>query len=319
MADIHHTTPETRFDSFHSHTVPYKHINSQTIDAHILIPKNIKPGPHPVFVKFHGGGLITGSAFFPDWFSNYVVAFAHNANCITVLPNYRLVPEHSGDDILEDLKDFWAWYDRDLKNVVEALDPSVDLNTEKLLVSGESSGGWTALHSVFMLPSGKARALLTQYPMLKRLPDDERPFPIKERAHLIPLLEEHMKSVQPGTVVSQAMPPARSDLCDALAVNYDRWEQYFGTGAHLHPMEVLSSAKYFPPTLILHGQQDDNVSLEECREFVAKVGTVLGKQVGDEVRLVERPGDHSFDADFVIGEEPWLEEQLDWITGKWLA
>jgi cephalosporin-C deacetylase-like acetyl esterase len=58
MAPLDDTTPETRFDSFHVHRTSYKQIADHAIEVGILVPKDIKPGKHPVIVKFHGGGLV---------------------------------------------------------------------------------------------------------------------------------------------------------------------------------------------------------------------------------------------------------------------
>jgi len=58
MAPLDDTTPETRFDSLDVYRTSYKEIRSQEIDVGILVPRNLKPGKHPILVKFHGGGLV---------------------------------------------------------------------------------------------------------------------------------------------------------------------------------------------------------------------------------------------------------------------
>lgn len=141
MADVARTTGATRFTSFDIHEASYKSIGNFGISVAVLIPKNINPGSHPVHVKWHGGGLISGDALLQDWFSNYLVSFTHRTSSIVVLPNYRFVPEHSGADILEDVRDFWAWADRDLGRLVQNAAPGVEINLDQLLVSGDSSGG----------------------------------------------------------------------------------------------------------------------------------------------------------------------------------
>lgn len=319
MTDLTCTTPSTRFSSFHIHTTAYKRIGPHSIDVSILVPKSLKPGKHPLFVKFHGGGLITGDALYPDWFANYLVNFIHRTNAIAVLPNYRLVPEHSGDDILDDVRDLWKWVEEELEGYIASLHPSVELDPSRLLVGGDSAGGWTALHSAFILPEGKIKSLFLQYPMTRRLPDADRPAPLGDSAPPLSLIEEHITSVPAGSVISSAIPPARFDLCDALAVHYHRWEERFGTGKHLHPINVLEGAKFFPPTLIVHGAQDGDVSLTECEEFVNKVGAVLGSGVQDNVKLVVVDGDHGFDSELVESDTPWLKEKLEWIEQIWLS
>jgi len=68
------TTAATRFSSFHIHETSYKRIGSFDISVAVLIPKDIKSGRHPLHVKWHSGGLISGDALLQDWFSNYLVS-----------------------------------------------------------------------------------------------------------------------------------------------------------------------------------------------------------------------------------------------------
>lgn len=58
MAPLDDTTPATRFDSFDVHRTSYKKIGDHEIEVGILIPKDLKPGKHPLVAKFHGGGLV---------------------------------------------------------------------------------------------------------------------------------------------------------------------------------------------------------------------------------------------------------------------
>lgn len=56
---------------FNSFTIPYKTVNNHEITTDILIPKNIKPGKHPLLARFHGGGLVSSLSsvslfFFPN-------------------------------------------------------------------------------------------------------------------------------------------------------------------------------------------------------------------------------------------------------------
>lgn len=55
---------------------------------------------------------VSGTWSYPAWFANWLIPLVHRNDAIIVSPNYRLIPEHNGDDIQEDLADFWAWYVR---------------------------------------------------------------------------------------------------------------------------------------------------------------------------------------------------------------
>jgi cephalosporin-C deacetylase-like acetyl esterase len=59
MAPYDNTTGETRFDSFHIYRIPFKKVGDHEIEVGILVPKDLKPGKHPLIVKYHGGGLVS--------------------------------------------------------------------------------------------------------------------------------------------------------------------------------------------------------------------------------------------------------------------
>ncbi|KAF1364305.1 alpha/beta-hydrolase [Lizonia empirigonia] len=320
MADITHTTAATRFSSFHIHQTIYKHINNAAISVAVLLSKTIQPGKHPVHVNFHGGGLITGDALFEDWFANYLVSFTHRTSAIIVLPNYRFVPESSGADLLEDIRDLWTWVDRHLADYILGVAPGIEVDLNRLLVSGDSSGGWCALHSVFELPEGRVKALLLQYPMVKKWCKSkewllERGLPAPSEV----VIDEHLAQVAEGTIMSGARPPAREDLANAFSANQHRWDLAFGVDKGLHPIERVAERVSFPPSLIFHGDSDTSVNLQDCEDFVQRIGEVMGPAVKEGVRLVVKEGEeHGFEEALVEQDEPWLSEQLQWLEKTWL-
>lgn len=320
MAQITHTTPSTRFSSFNVHQTSYKRVGDAEINVGILIPKDMNPGTHPLHVKFHGGGLISGDALLQDWFSNYLVSFTHRTSSIIVLPNYRFVPESSGTDILDDIRDFWAWADYHLTDFVQSVAPGVKIDLDKLLVSGDSSGGWHALHSVFELPEDRIKALLLLYPMTKKWCKSKeqlrkwgRPAPDED------VIDRHLAQLVEGTVVFGDQRLLREELADAFSANEHRWHQAFGTDQRLHPVERLRERSSFPPCLILHGDADTAVKLKDCEDFVERVGEVMGKATRDEVHLVVREGEgHGFEIEMAEDDEPWLVDELSRLERVWL-
>ena len=322
MTQTIRTTAADRFSSFDVHQTLYKQIGKSSISVGLLIPKDIKPGKHPIHVKYHGGGLITGDALFPDWFANYLVSFTHRTSSIMVLPNYRFVPEHSGADILEDIRDFWTWVDHHLVKFLQGVAPGIEVDLDRLLVSGDSYGGWLALHSVFELPEGRIKALFLEYPMAKKwcktkewLEERGKPAPGEE------VIDKHLVQLAEGSVVYSAIPgdPARDTLAYAFSASQRYWDRAFGTDRKLHPIERLGERKQFPPSLILHGDADTAVDLKDSEDFVQRIGQVMGPLVADEVHLVVREGEeHGFDIDIVEEEVLWLAKELQWLEKVWL-
>lgn len=264
--------------------------------------------------------MISGDALLQDWFSNYLVSFTHRTSSIIVLPNYRFVPEHSGADILEDIQDFWTWVDRDLASFVRNAASGVEIDLDQLLVSGDSSGGWHALHSVFELPEGRVKALLLLYPMVKKwckskdlLREWGRPAPDEE------VIDRHLAQVPEGSVASSDRFLEREELADAFSANEHRWDLAFGTDKRLHPIEILRERTIFPPALILHGDADKSVKLEDCKDFVREIGEVFGPAARKDVHLVVREGEeHGFEIELAEKDVPWLAEELQWLEKVWL-
>lgn len=57
----------SKLERFHIKDIVYKEVNGHPIPASVLIPKNVQPGKHPVMVRWHGGGFVTGHRLFAEW------------------------------------------------------------------------------------------------------------------------------------------------------------------------------------------------------------------------------------------------------------
>lgn len=121
--------------------------------------------------------------------------------------------------------------------------------------------------------------------------------------------------------ITEADPPSRLEFALA-AVQTGRYQRILGNDPMLFPLERIrktgltptsGSGSAFPPTFILHGQQDSAVPVGGTEEF----GRLL-RQADPPVQLhvAIRPGDHGFDATATI-EEDWLKQGLDFIAIAW--
>ncbi|KAF1963860.1 alpha/beta-hydrolase [Byssothecium circinans] len=323
MAPLADTTGATRFDNFNIYRTSFKSIGDHKIDVGILVPKGIKSSRKvPVVVNFHGGGLVSGDCLYANWKAAFWIPFLHRNNAITVLPNYRLVPEATGNDILGDLADFWTWFrGHGVERYLASQSSHVELDYEHVLASGDSAGGYMALQSGLTLPKGEIKVVLAQYPMTnyaRRSPTD---MPLGKRAPPHSFLNEYIASMTPGYITSSSNPstePQRGELSRALNA-YNRFNEFFGLGKHLWPITTIESAHHLPPTTIFHGSDDTLVPVEDSKVFVDKVRG-LEKFKDTELRLVVREGkEHGFDIDMKEDEEAWRKEELQWIERKWLA
>jgi fermentation-respiration switch protein FrsA (DUF1100 family) len=231
------------------------------------------------------------------------------------MPNYRLAPEHTGDDILEDIADFWTWFRSSLPTYLASKESSISPDLSKVLVHGESAGGWCALQSILTEPKSTFKACFLQYPVVNAFPTLPGDIIMGESLPPKEVLDEFLASIVPGTIISSVTPPARDFVAPMLRA-YKRWGEFFGTGRHIMPDTAIENAKFFVPTHIVHGKDDTNVPVRWTHEFVEKAKKVLPEA---KFVVVTPPGDHGFDGTVYEEDEPWLKEVLKGVEGDWLA
>ena len=128
------------------------------------------------------------------------------------------------------------------------------------------------------------------------------------------IVDEHVKAMTPGAVVTSAELPLRMDLACSMVQNGRVTEFLRGT-KELFPVEMVALADSMPAVLILHGSEDSAVPVAGSERFVKALKERLPESA---IRLDLRPGEHGFDGDATI-EQEWLKEDVEFITGLWLA
>jgi acetyl esterase/lipase len=91
---------------------------------------------------------VTGSSSFVGFFASWITEYALSKSAIIVMPNYRLIPEARGGDILDDITDFWAWVvGGDLQAFVSSQEgvEGVKVDVERIWAHGESAGTYLLL------------------------------------------------------------------------------------------------------------------------------------------------------------------------------
>jgi acetyl esterase/lipase len=153
----------SRFAPFTRHDVPYHVINGVPLMATILTPARISNSrggvvsdkKYPVMVRWHGGGFIVGHRMYEPWFAQWLLDLALDHQAIIVTPDYRLMPESTGTEILSDVAHFWRWLQRDFPRYMEQQQqqglPRPDVGN--ILCCGESSGGFISVYNAFHLDS----------------------------------------------------------------------------------------------------------------------------------------------------------------------
>ena len=194
----------------------------------------------------------------------------------------------------------------------------MQLDLDRVLVEGDSSGGWLAVQSALTQPAGSIKAVIGLYPQL----DMRDPFYNTKFEKLLfgmPMLpaevvDAHIKAAGPGAVVTSAYLPERLDLVCSIVQN-GRVTEFLGESQELFPVEMVTLADAMPAVLIVHGREDSVVPVIGSERFVE---ALRKKLPGSPVKLTVRAGDHGFDGDATL-EDEWLKEDVEFITGYWLA
>lgn len=91
------------------------------------------PGPLPVIVRIHGGGMVLGN---PEQDDAANLELARRTEAVVVSPSYRLAPEHRAPAALDDVAAAWCW--------VAAVGGARGWDLDRVAVSGVSAGGGLA-------------------------------------------------------------------------------------------------------------------------------------------------------------------------------
>ena len=184
---------------------------------------------------------------------------AEAENAIIVSPTYRLLPEATGSDILEDVKDFWQWTRDSLPTFLAEKWPSLKLDLGHTAVTGESAGGYLALQSGFLFPSANIRVVMAQYPTI--YPDIEwvpRPVEIPTEAQAV--VDAYIAKTR-GNIRLQTPWPAMMDFGEALRKT-GKHHELMGDDERLTLEYALRTVEALPPLWIIQGTEDRIVSLK---------------------------------------------------------
>ncbi|KAK4499629.1 hypothetical protein PRZ48_010147 [Zasmidium cellare] len=309
----------------------YKTVASHDIKAAVLIPKNLKPGRHPVIVNIHGGFFATGHSLFAAWFHPWLIKMALDQDAIIISADYRLLPSPGGiADQLEDLEDFWQWIKAKFPTVLQDRAPGHALDFEHLLLVGGSAGGYYVSQVALSHPD-EISALAMAYPcvdlkdsIVNEGPPLGKPTVLRFPEADIPSKEEGLAWIRKkrGTVASKGELEI-TPYCVSLAQNgIFNAEVFEYDGVRLTtnelPLERLKGGARLPKNVwIFHGDDDSVVYLHQSEKFVDLVRAKL-----PEINLrfdVAEGKDHAFDMDVSVWDAyPASKDAVAFLTMAWL-
>jgi acetyl esterase/lipase len=246
--------------------------------------------------------------------------------------NYRLLPESTGVDILEDVDDLWGWLH---SNEVAALlftstDLSVELDLSRVITAGHSAGGLLSVYLALTYPD-EIRAATASYPMFNvGLPVYEPQLSEEKRSTFsATMVPDHIRNMKPGDIVSSDVSAYRMGL-SLTATFLNKIPEIYARNSDLSPVHqdrLYQLQRLDAPTtklplgglVMVTGREDDIVPLEVVQRFTDAAREKLkGRQGGDKIVLVVKSGGHGFDGAVRL-QEKWLQDALAGAVSAWIA
>ena len=244
-----------------------------------------------------------------------------------VIPNYRLAPQVNAKDAFNDCEEAYDWATTALPGTMKS-EHGIELDSEKAVAYGHSSGGTLALHMASRKP---VKAVTAFYPSLfnadtstsAHKPSSAPPFGTMPDYH--PSDEDWAEIKPKGKQISESglaapgtIPPPRNKWQMHL-IKHGEWMRTIlpdGDFAAIDPTTRLSSD--WPPVMIVQGEVDNiggsSLELAQRAEREMKAAGVK------EVQLVVVPGEaHMFDLPPMVGTSDlgpkWqaVVKGLDWL------
>ncbi len=239
-------------------TVAYKTAGGSPILADVYLPQTDRP--HPVLLWIHGGALIVGSrdGIHPAQRDQYL-----EGGYALISIDYRLAPEAKLPAILEDLQDAVAW-------IREQGPRQFRIDPDRLAVIGHSAGGYLTLLSGYCVEP-RPRALVSFYgygdiagawysqpdPFYNRFPPVDRG---AAYATVGGKIRSHTDAAESAARHRFYLYCRQQGLWPHEVTGHNPHTE-LAAFAPLCPLRNVSAA--YPPTLLLHGDQDTDVPYEQ--------------------------------------------------------
>ncbi|KAH7002554.1 Alpha/Beta hydrolase protein [Ilyonectria destructans] len=304
--------PTIPIEAFNIETFAYKVIQGQPILLDLWVPKNLPSGECPVILRFHGGYLVCGSRDNLQLTPPRIIQYALDSKSILVSCDYRLLPESSGKDILEDIDDLWSWVHGRLQQALEVMTNGQNTaDLQRVLLAGESAGGYLALQLALSHPTA-IRAVIASYPMIdmqnrhfsEAYPKQMGQYPQMEFGVVAQHLSQLPDGIHPTTRSVSNLPIA--------IIQHGLYQKFLGEHRSLFPIARLEDdpelAHKLPFIWLHHGTNDSEVPIDGSRKFVEKLRELNPKA---QLRYKELEGmEHG------VSSEIYLIQSGEWDEGS---
>jgi acetyl esterase/lipase len=247
-------------------TYTYKRVGELAIKADVYRDADRDDGPMVVFI--HGGALINGHR---EWLPEWLVRAAEDDGYTLVSLDYRLAPQTKLPEIVEDVIDAFRWLRDDAGRPFRA-DPT------RVAVVGESAGGYLTLATGFLVDP-RPSALVSFWGYGDLIGDwYSRPsnHPCHHQVHLSadeayrqvagPPIADERDRVGDGGAFYQF---CRQQGTWPTAVS--GWDPERDADAFRMFMPLANVSSDYPPTLLVHGDRDTDVPVEQSELIAAEL------------------------------------------------
>ncbi|KAK6827595.1 hypothetical protein PG987_010936 [Apiospora arundinis] len=221
-------------------------------------------GHTPVLVFWHGGGFIVGNRLYEPWWPSWLLELAHSQGAMIIAPDYRLLPEATGADMVDDMHEFWTWMLDELPLIAEQESWSLRPDPSRIICAGHSAGGTFALLSALERPDAQIKAVLSLYAALDdSVPELKMSRPRKILGAWPPpprqaeaAIRSYLKQTR-GTVRTDGDPVEMWELVTCI-MQQGRLPRMLTQRPDPRLNAIATIAKYrrSPPIWLIHGEND---------------------------------------------------------------
>jgi len=265
---------------FHKQTYTYKTVGTLPIKADVFRADD--QAERPIVVWIHGGALINGHReSIPSRLKDPLL----EAGYLLVSIDYRLAPETKLSGIIEDTEDAFRWIQHDGPQLFHA-------DARRVAVVGGSAGGYLTLTTGFRVkPRPAALVALWGYGDLVG-PWYSAPSP-HPRHHTVELSHDEAFQQVAGPPIADSRDRkgnggAFYQFCRQQGLwpkAVSGWDPHTEAEQFVPYMPVRNVDSNFPPTLLIHGEDDTDVP---CEQSVMMAAALRKNNV--EHRLLTLPG-----------------------------
>ena len=193
-----------------------------------------------------------------------MIEYALSKDALLVAPDYRLIPEATGADILDDVDAFWDWLHTSLPSLARSNSWKAQPDLTRILCVGQSTGGCLAVQSALIHPEFNIKAVVSLYaPLEYNVPSFTVPHPRRILGTMPPaprqaegLLRSYTKRTK-GSIRTAGDPAQMWELLLCM-LQQGRVPSVMNArpDARLDIIALLKQVKKIPPLWLIHGQED---------------------------------------------------------------